>query len=57
VTKQIADAGRILDIPLVDHLIILSKDLDNTIYAKGWIIPSGRRRRRFGRAKLPRRMA
>jgi DNA repair protein RadC len=22
VTKQIADAGRILDIPLIDHLII-----------------------------------
>jgi hypothetical protein len=34
VTRQLREAAKIMDIHLMDHVIVLSKRLDNTIYAE-----------------------
>ena len=44
VTRQLREAAKALDIELLDHVIVLSKRLDNTIYAECRIMPSRRRR-------------
>jgi DNA repair protein RadC len=53
-TRRITEASRILQLQLIDHVIILSKDLDKMIYAECRIMPSWRRRRVRFRAKTAR---
>jgi DNA repair protein RadC len=43
-TRRILEAGRILQLQLIDHVIILSKSLDKMIYAECRIMPSWRQR-------------
>jgi len=40
VTRDLIRAGQLLKIDIADHIIILSKPLDNIIYAECWIMPS-----------------
>ena len=42
VTRDLIRAGQLLKIELLDHVIILSKRLDNITYAECWIMPSWR---------------
>jgi len=43
VTRALKDAGRILNVELTDHIIVLSERSDKTTYAECRIIPSWRR--------------
>jgi hypothetical protein len=40
VTRELIRAGQLLKIEVCDHVIMLSKGLDNMIYAECWIMPS-----------------
>ena len=40
VTRDLIRAGQLLKIEVLDHVIMLSKRLDKTIYAECWIMPS-----------------
>ena len=40
VTRELIRAGQLLKLEVLDHIVILSKRLDKTIYAKCRIIPS-----------------
>jgi DNA repair protein RadC len=42
VTRDLIRAGQLLKIEVLDHVIMLSKHLDNKIYAECWIMPSWR---------------
>jgi len=42
VTRDLIRAGQLLKIEVLDHVIVLSKCLDNMIYAECWIMPSWR---------------
>lgn len=53
-TRRICEAARFLQIQFLDHVIILSKDLDKMIYAERRIMPSWRQRGVRFRAKTAR---
>jgi hypothetical protein len=40
ITRDLIRGGQLIKIDVVDHIVILSKDLDKTIYAECWIMPS-----------------
>jgi DNA repair protein RadC len=49
VTRDLARAGQLVRIEVLDHIIMLSQRWDNMIYAECWIMPSRRQSSvRFG---------